>query len=328
MALRSHHQFGRARIALVTAFALIAQPLTPVMGQTPAPQTVAPQTATVPLPSTTAAQKPTRRARPPRRSRRPRRRPPRRRRPSTADGRAPTRRQPVPRSWSTSRRSPSGRPRSTWSRMRPSASNRRARRSPRWARSRSRPTRGWRSTQRLVSFSDMTITESNFPTLSKEQTREIVDEDRQSRPHRRTRHRARPGAGHRRQEPDPPEERGGREGRPADDLLQPDAGRARQHRRRSDLEPDQGERPQVRRQHELGPLPARADEDVLPAARRLVADDDRPEGHVDASRTAARELLQAAGRRELEGDEGRGARQEAGRRTRCRRCSSASRRPR
>ena len=59
MALRSHHQFGRARIALVTAFALIAQPLTPVMGQTPAPKTAAPQTATVPLPSTTAAQKAT-----------------------------------------------------------------------------------------------------------------------------------------------------------------------------------------------------------------------------------------------------------------------------
>ncbi|MGE5199303.1 MAG: hypothetical protein ACM3H9_06660, partial [Rhodospirillaceae bacterium] len=38
MALRTRHQFGRARIALVTAVALLAQPLTPVMGQTTAPQ--------------------------------------------------------------------------------------------------------------------------------------------------------------------------------------------------------------------------------------------------------------------------------------------------
>ena len=54
MALRSHHQFGRARIALVTAVALLAQPLTPVMGQTPAPQAAAQKPVTVPLPSATA----------------------------------------------------------------------------------------------------------------------------------------------------------------------------------------------------------------------------------------------------------------------------------
>jgi hypothetical protein len=38
MALRTHRQFGRTRIALVTAIALLSQPLTPVMGQTAASQ--------------------------------------------------------------------------------------------------------------------------------------------------------------------------------------------------------------------------------------------------------------------------------------------------
>jgi hypothetical protein len=38
MALRAHHQSGRTRVALVTAIALLAQPLTPVMGQTTAAQ--------------------------------------------------------------------------------------------------------------------------------------------------------------------------------------------------------------------------------------------------------------------------------------------------
>jgi hypothetical protein len=51
MALRAHHQFGRARIALVTAVALLAQPLTPVMGQTAAAQS----TAQKPAPATLAS---------------------------------------------------------------------------------------------------------------------------------------------------------------------------------------------------------------------------------------------------------------------------------
>ena len=41
MALRTHHQFGRTRVALVTAIALLSQPLTPVMGQTAASQATA-----------------------------------------------------------------------------------------------------------------------------------------------------------------------------------------------------------------------------------------------------------------------------------------------
>jgi len=41
MALRTHHQLGRTRVALVTAIALLSQPLTPVMGQTAASQATA-----------------------------------------------------------------------------------------------------------------------------------------------------------------------------------------------------------------------------------------------------------------------------------------------
>ena len=174
------------------------------------------------------------------------------------------------------------RPSGTWWRMRPSASNRRGRRSPRSGSIKLEADTKVALDERLVSFSDMALTESNFPSLSKEQTREIVAEIVKAIPADERVIGARPRAGHRRQEPDPPEERRGREGRSAGDLLQPDAGRARQYRRRSDLEPDQGERPEVRGQHELGPLPARADQDVLPAARRLLAHDEGPEGHVGA----------------------------------------------
>ena len=41
MALRTNHQSGRTRIALVTAIALLSQPLTPVMGQTAPSQATA-----------------------------------------------------------------------------------------------------------------------------------------------------------------------------------------------------------------------------------------------------------------------------------------------
>ena len=68
------------------------------------------------------------------------------------------------------------------------------------------------------------------------------------------------------------EERRGHQGRSAADLLQQDAGGDRQPRRRADLEPDQGQRPEVRGQHELGSVPARADEHLLPAQQRRVAE--------------------------------------------------------
>ena len=142
--------------------------------------------------------------------------------------------------------------------------------------------------ERLVSFQKMKIAEANFPTLPKEQIREIVDRDRQGDSRRRARDRARPRAGQHRQEPDHPEERRGREGRSAHDLLQQDAGGAREPRRRADLEPDQGERPEVRGQHQLGSVPARADQDLLPAQQRDLAEGDRREGAVGAGRQAAR----------------------------------------
>ena len=112
--------------------------------------------------------------------------------------------------------------------------------------------------------------------------------DRQGDPRRGPRDRPRPRAGQRRPQPDHPEERRGREGGPADDLLQQEAGDAREHRRRPDLEPDQGERPEVRRQHQLGPLPARPDEGLLPAQRAELAPGRGPEGPVDRGGQAAR----------------------------------------
>ena len=87
--------------------------------------------------------------------------------------------------------------------------------------------------ERLVDFSKYRVVEANFSTLPKEQTA-----DRHRRGHHLgasagARHRPRPRAGRHRQEPDHPEERRGREGRSAADLLQPDAGHPREHRRRS-----------------------------------------------------------------------------------------------
>ena len=87
-------------------------------------------------------------------------------------------------------------------------------------------------------------------------------------PERRARHRARSRPRERRQEQDHAEDGRGHQGRSADDLLQQDTGGDRQPRRRADLEPDQGQRPEVRRQHQLGPVRARADQDLLPAQRR------------------------------------------------------------
>ena len=255
MSMRTHHQSGRSRIALVTALALLAQPLTPVMGQTPAPAAQAAAQKATPASAATEPPGCGRRAG------------------ASRPGLAACLPDAVRhrRSCSTSRRS------SEWADQKhmvayaavgveaPGRAEARARlgqdrgghegraRRSAWSAS---PT--WRSPSRTSRRSARTRRGRSSPKSSRPSPR-------------RTRHRARPRAGRRRQEPDPSEERRGREGRPAADLLQPDAGRARQHRRRADLEPDQGERPEVRRQHELGSLPARADQDVLPAGQRCVA---------------------------------------------------------
>ena len=172
MTLRSHHQFGRTRIALVTALALLAQPLTPVMGQTPAPQGAAQKPATVPLPSTTARQ-----ASPP---------------PAAATkpaAKATAAQAPPDLGWPRAYQTPSG---SKIVVYQPQVAD--------WTAQKhvvayaavgveapgaQKPALGSIKIEadtkvaldaRLVSFSDMAITESNFPSLSKEQTREIVSE--------------------------------------------------------------------------------------------------------------------------------------------------------
>ena len=128
--------------------------------------------------------------------------------------------------------------------------------------------------------------------------------------------RARPGPRPRarlcRCQPHPRQEQRRRQGRSAGRLLQHQPGADRQHRRRPGLEPDSDERPAVRRQHELGPVRVSAHEDLLPAARGHVAEDDGPGWTVDGGRHAAAELREAAGRRELERGQGRRARPRRG----------------
>ena len=158
--------------------------------------------------------------------------------------------------------------------------------------------------ERLVNFSELKITDPTFPTLPREQLRTVVEEIVASVTARRARDRARPGAGQHRHQPDHPEERRGREGGSAADLLQQDAGRARQHRRRSDLGADPAERSEVGGQHQLGSVRARADQDLLPSQRQGLAESGRREGAVGAGGHAAGELQEAAGRRQLERREG------------------------
>ena len=67
----------------------------------------------------------------------------------------------------------------------------------------------------------------------------------------------------------------------------------------------------VRGQHELGPLRAHDEQDPLPAVQRLVAAGDCGRGTVEAGGGAARQLQEAAGRRQLEGRQGGRPGQEA-----------------
>ena len=144
------------------------------MGQTPAPKAVAPRTATVPLPSTTAAQTSPLAAAD-----------------SEARGRAPAAAQapPVDGGWPRAYQTPAGTKVVVYQ---PQVAE--------WAAQKhmvayaavgvespgaQKPALGSIKVEadtkvaldsRLVSFSDMAVTESNFPSLSKEQTREIVNE--------------------------------------------------------------------------------------------------------------------------------------------------------
>jgi hypothetical protein len=161
MALRTHHHSGRARIALATAVALLTQPLTPAVGQAAAPATQG------------AIQKPTLASAAA----------------ASAKPAAAATQAPPEKAWPRAFQTPSG--------MRvllyaPQVSE--------WAAQRhmvaygavgveipgaEKPALGSVKVEadtkvsldeRLVNYSDLTLTEANFPTLSKDQAREITAE--------------------------------------------------------------------------------------------------------------------------------------------------------
>ena len=123
------------------------------------------------------------------------------------------------------------------------------------------------TTERLVSYLGVAGDRVELPDVAEGGDPRGGGGGGQGDPRLRARDRARPRPRERRQEPDHPEGGEGCEGRSSADLLQQEAGAAREHRRRADLEPDQGERPEVRGQHQLGPLPARSHEGLLPPQR-------------------------------------------------------------
>ena len=96
--------------------------------------------------------------------------------PPTAAGRAPTRRRAAPRSSSTSRRSRAGSIRSTPSSTPRCPTRRRARTKPALGTIKVESDTSVALDERLVSFSEFKITESNFPTLPREQLQTVVEE--------------------------------------------------------------------------------------------------------------------------------------------------------
>ena len=167
------------------------------------------------------------------------------------------------------------------------------------------------ASERLVNFSDFKIAESNFPTVPRDQVREIVAEIDKTIPQDdRVIALDRVLASIDRSQITPKNVEGVKADPPTIFYSQKPAILVNLDGD-PDLEPDQGERPQVRGQHQLGPLRARADEDVLRPQRRRVAEGVRREGAVDARGHAAGELREAPRGGELEGSEGGAARQEA-----------------
>ena len=148
-----------------------------------------------------------------------------RQRQSTADGRASTTCRAAARCSSISRKSPGGTNRCTSSRSAP------CRIAPREPTSRRSGTIKIEAdtqvalTERLVSFQNMKIVEAHFPTLQKEQVREITDRDRQ-RDARRRAHASRSIACWRisTRARSMPKNVEGVKSDPPDDLLQQDAG--------------------------------------------------------------------------------------------------------
>ena len=123
-------------------------------------------------------------------------------------------------------------------------------------------------TERLVSFQKMKIVEANFQTLQKEQIREITTEiDKAIPDDERVIALDRVLANLDKSQVIPKNVEGVKADPPTI-FFSTIAGRNHEPRWRADLEPDQGERPEVRGQHELGSVPVRADEHVIPSQQR------------------------------------------------------------
>ena len=167
-------------------------------------------------------------------------------------------------------------------------------------------------TERLVEFSVLKITESNFPTLDKPQMQEIVAEITKGIPqHDRVIALDRVLASIDKSQILPKNVEGVKADPPTVFFSKTPAV-DRQPRRGSDLESDRRHRLEVCDQHELGSVRARHVEDLLPAKRRDLAEDDESRPAPGRRPAPSRELQEDPGRRELERGQGRGSGQEAG----------------
>ena len=150
-------------------------------------------------------------------------------------------------------------------------------------------------TDRLVSFKNLRIAEATFQTLSKEQVREVVATiEKVMSPDERVIALDRVLANIDKSQIVPKNVEGIKAD-PPPIFFSTHARCDREHRRPSDLEPDQGQRPEVRGQHELGPVPARAEQDVLPPQRQQLAQSHRRCRSVGTRGHAPRQLQEAAG---------------------------------
>ena len=162
--------------------------------------------------------------------------------------------------------------------------------------------------ERLVNFSQFTIGEAHFSDSRKRSGGDGRQGHHERSTTGRAHHRARQGARGCRWESDCSQKRRWGKSRSAGDLLQRQAGGARQFRRQSHLESDRGQRSEICGEHELGRLRARHDEGVLPSRGQLVVDVLLRAWALHGGLTAAAELQQAARRRKLEGSEVRNPR--------------------
>ena len=171
MSLRTYRQFGRTKVALLTAFAVLVQPFTYVMGQTAPPATQGATEKPTLASAAAATQKP------------------------AGAGTAAVAPAPIEKAWPRAFKTPTGMqvllytPQvSEWSGQRhmvaygavgveiPGAQK------PALGSVKVEADTKVSLEERLVNFSDLKLTETNFPTLTKEQTREITAEIVKSMP--------------------------------------------------------------------------------------------------------------------------------------------------